>query len=52
MRSRLENIMNSKVMKKHNNLPEQNFKIYSRVEKLQYRALLQIFTHNPVTYLH
>ena len=30
IRSRLENVMKSKVMKKHDNLPLQTFKMYSR----------------------
>ena len=30
IRSRLENVMKSKVMKKHDNLPLQTFQMYSR----------------------
>ena len=42
MRSQLENITKIKVMKKRNNLPVQNFKVYSRVEKNQYQDSYKI----------
>ena len=42
-------IMKSKSLKKHNNLPVKNIKKCSKAEKIQYQALLQIFSPNPGT---
>ena len=43
--------MKSKVIKKHNNLTVQKFKMYSREKKNQYQALLQNFSSNNEIYL-